>query len=66
MPPPAYAMPGAMPGAFWPGIAGGRGANGGGHQGGGKADKFDNMSVAYYSAYGPQQMAAAAVRSPEP
>ena len=59
MPLPAYAMPGAMTGAFWPGVAGGRGAPAGGHQGGGKADKFNSMSVAYYSAYGPQQMAAA-------
>ncbi len=66
MPPPAYgalprAAPGQPPGAYWPGGAGGPGAP---RQGAGKPDKFDNFSVAYYSAYGPQQMAAAAaVRS---
>ncbi len=69
MPPPAYgalprAAPGQAPGAFWPGGEGGPGRS---VQGGGKPDKFDNFSVAYYSAYGPQQMAAAAaVRSLPP
>lgn len=59
MPPPGYGMPGAMPSAIWPGMAGGRGLGAGGNQSGSKADK-DNLYVAYYSAYGPQQMAAAA------
>ncbi|KAK9842574.1 hypothetical protein WJX81_006867 [Elliptochloris bilobata] len=67
MPPPgAYSMPGAMPGAFWPGVGGGRGGSAAGQQGTGKPDKFDNMSVAYYSAYSPQQMAAAAAAAGSP